>query len=113
MKSTAIALLAATLLLTTVSHSSATGLPVGKYLEDPEHKNEVILFYLSNVFAGINLANSRMKPPLFCMSGANPDEAFNLIDNRIKKMQAEKKLTENTTIDAIMMDILIDEYPCK
>jgi len=106
-------LLITILLFTGSSYSSAEGLPVSKYLEDPEHKNEVILFYLSTLYSGINLANSRIKPPLFCMAGAEPDSAFTAIDNRIMKLQNEKKLTGETTVDSIMMDILIDEYPCK
>lgn len=113
MKKIVFALLLAVLLLGNGADSLAEGLPVTKYLEDPEHKDEVILFYLSNVFAGINLANSRLATPLFCMGGAGPDSAFTMIDKRIKKMQLEKKLTEESTIDSIMMDILIDEYPCK
>lgn len=113
MKTTIFALLLPVLLFGTMTDSLAEGLPVAKYLEDPDHKNEVILFYLSNVFTGITLANSRMATPLFCMRGAGQDSAVTLIDSRIKKMQLEKKLTEESTVDAIMMDILIDEYPCK
>ena len=113
MKKAASVLLLASLLLTVSSHTSAEGLPVTKYLEDPEHKNEVILFYLNTLFSGINLANSRLKRPLFCMSDANPESAFEMIDKRIKKLQKEKNLTEDKTVDSIIMDVLIDEFPCK
>jgi len=110
---TAVTLLLCTILLTVSSYSSAEGLPVAKYLEDPEHKNEVLIFYLSTLYTGINLANSRANPPLFCVAGAEADSAFAVIDKRIMKLQKENKLTEETTVDSIMMDILIDEYPCK
>lgn len=108
-----IIVLSAIMLLAIASHAAAEGLPVSKYLEDPEHKNEIVQFYLSSVYTGIILANSRIAPPLFCMSDANSESPFTLIDKRIQKLQKEKRLTEETTIDSIMMDLLIDEFPCK
>lgn len=36
-------------------YASAEGLPVGKHLQDPAHKNGVISFYLNSVFTGIHL----------------------------------------------------------
>jgi hypothetical protein len=113
MRKTAFALLLVVLLSTITTNSFADGLPVARYLEDPEHKNEVMLFYLSTIFTGINLVNNRIKPPLFCMSSENPSSAFELIDNRIKKLQKEKKLNDDMTVDSIMMDLLVDEFPCK
>jgi hypothetical protein len=103
----------AVLLLTISSVSSADGLSVSKYLEDPEHKDQVISFYLNAIFTGINLANSRLEKPLFCMSDASTDSPFARIDSKIQKLQQEKKLHEDMTIESIMMDILIDEFPCK
>jgi hypothetical protein len=93
--------------------SSAEGLPVSKYLEDPEHKNEILGFYLDAVFTGINLANERIDPPLFCMNQDSQESAFDIIDKRLTKLQKEKRLSKDATIDSIMMDILIEEYPCK
>lgn len=93
--------------------SSAEGLPVSKYLEDPEHKNEILGFYLDAVFTGINLANERIDPPLFCMNQDSQESAFDIIDKRLMKLQKEKRLSKDATIDSIMMDILIEEYPCK
>lgn len=93
--------------------ASAEGLAVARYLEDPEHQNEFILFYLNTLYAGINLANERMSKPLFCMREDSANSAFMLIDKRIDKLQREKKLTEKTTVDTIVMDLLIEEFPCK
>jgi hypothetical protein len=90
----------------------AEGLPVARYLEDPEHKNDIFGFYLNAVFSGFNLVNERIEPPLFCMTQETPEPAYSLIDRRIKKMQAEKRLREDTTVDSIMLDILMEEYPC-
>lgn len=96
-----------------VSRVNAEGLPVAKYLEDPEHKNDILGFYLEAVFSGINLVNQRIDPPLFCFRESGQESAYAIIDKRIKKLQNEKKLSPDMTIDSIMMDILIEEYPCK
>jgi hypothetical protein len=93
--------------------SLAEGLPVSKYLEDPEHKNEILGFYLDAVFTGINLVNERIKAPLFCIDRNTSESAFTAIDKRIQKLQKEKRLSPDMTVDAIMIDVLIEEYPCK
>lgn len=100
-------------ILLSAGSSQADGLPVSKYLEDPEHKDEIIGFYLDAVFTGINLANERISPPLFCMNRQSPESAFAAIDKRILKLKNEKLLSPDKTVDSIMMDILIEEYPCK
>lgn len=97
----------------TACFSSAEGLPVSKYLEDPEHKNEILGFYLNAVFTGINLVNERIKTPLFCIDRNSSESAFTAIDKRIQKLQKEKRLSADMTVDSIMMDVLIEEYPCR
>jgi hypothetical protein len=103
-------------------HSSLFFLPVHRKqkdcrfqntYEDPEHKDEIIGFYLDAVFTGINLVNARITPPLFCMEQQSPESAFAAIDKRIMKLKKEKSLSPDKTVDSIMMDILIEEYPCK
>lgn len=93
--------------------SWAEGLPVSKYLEDPEHKNEIFGFYLDAVSTGINIANGRIKPPLFCLNKDASLFAYDIIDKRIKKLQQEKRLVPDMTVDSIIIDLLIEEYPCK
>lgn len=107
------AIIATILVIFSSGFSAAEGLPVSKYLEDPEHKNEIIGFYLEAVFTGIKLANDRITPPLFCMDQENSDSAFTSIDRRIAKLQKEKRLSPEATVDSIMIDILIEEHPCK
>lgn len=93
-------------------YAAADGLPVAKYLEDREHKNEIFSFYLNSVFTGINLANNRMKSRLFCMENAEVS-AFEMIDRKINKLRQEKLLNGDMTVDDIMLDVLLEEYPCK
>src|SRR6185369_11600291 len=95
------------------SESIAAGLPVSKYLEDPEHKNEIIGFYLDAVFSGITIANERVNPPIFCMDLENTVSPYEMIDKRIAQLKQEKRLKDNLTVDEIIMDLLIREYPCK
>jgi len=95
------------------SESTAAGLPVSKYLEDPEHKNEIIGFYLDAIFSGITLANGRANPPIFCMNQDNTTSPYDMIDRRITQLKQEKRLKDDSTVDEIIMDILIKEYPCK
>lgn len=91
----------------------AEGLPVSKYLEDPEHKNDIMGFYLDAIFKGINLANGRSRPPLFCFKESEQESAFSKIDARISNLKKEGHLSADMTVDSIMMDILIEEYPCR
>ena len=93
-------------------NASANGLPVGKYLEDPTHKDEIISFYLNSVFTGINLVNNRLEKKIFCMGSAEYS-AFEMIDRKISKLRTNKRLSDDMTVDEIMLDILIEEYPCK
>jgi len=113
MKKISAVILASLFIMLPAGFSSAEGLPVSKYLEDPEHKNEILGFYLDAVFTGINLVNERIKPPLFCINQNNSESAFTAIDKRIQKLQKEKRLSPEMTVDSIMMDVLIEEYPCK
>lgn len=113
MKKVSAAIIILLFIILSADFSSAEGLPVSKYLEDPEHKNEILGFYLDAVFTGINLANERIDPPLFCMDQKISESAFTIIDKRIMKLQKEKRLSQGMTVDSIMMDILIDEYPCN
>ena len=113
MKKISAAILVSLFLVLSVDLSSAEGLPVSKYLEDPDHKNEILGFYLDAVFTGINLVNERIKPPLFCIDLKSSDSAFTIIDKRIAKLQKEKRLSPDMTVDSIMIDILFEEYPCK
>ncbi|NVN98508.1 MAG: hypothetical protein HXX17_04220 [Geobacteraceae bacterium] len=101
--------------LIALSHQvvSAEGLPVSKYLEDPEHKNDILGFYLDAIFKGISLANERSKPPLFCFKESGQESAFSKIDARISRLKKEGHLSAEMTVDSIMMDILIEEYPCR
>ncbi len=95
------------------SNSGAEGLPVAKYLEDPEHKNEIVGFYLNAVFSGISLANERANPRLFCMSQGNTESPYEMIDRRIAQLKQDKRLKDDSTVEEIIMDILIKEYPCR
>ena len=113
MKEVSKSILVLFLIIVSAGFSSAEGLPVSKYLEDPEHKDEILGFYLDAVFTGINLANQRMESPLFCVNQKKHDSAFTVIDKRIMKLQKENQVTPDMTVDSIMMDILIEEYPCK
>ncbi len=100
-------------IILSAAFSAAEGLPISKYLEDPEHKNEILGFYLDAVFTGINLANERLDPPLFCLDQMRSESAFTIIDKRVMKLKKEKRLSPEMTVDSIMMDILMEEYPCK
>jgi hypothetical protein len=113
MKKVSAAILVSLFTVLSDGFTSAEGLPVSKYLEDPEHKNEILGFYLDAVFTGINLANERIKPPLFCMDQKKSESAFSAIDKRILQLQKKKQFSPDMTVDSIMMDILIEEYPCK
>lgn len=106
-------IVAATILCTLPTYSKAEGLPVSKYLEDPEHKNEIFGFYLNALFSGINLANERAKPHLFCFEQGNAESPYEMIDRRIAKLKREKRLNNDATVDEIIMDILIKEHPCN
>lgn len=113
MRNLAAALTVLTLVISSTGILCAEGLPISKYMEDPEHKNDIVGFYLNAVFSGINLANERISPPLFCMNENGQESAFNKIDNRINKLKKEGRLSAEMTVDSIMLDILIEEYPCK
>jgi hypothetical protein len=95
------------------SYSTGEGLPVSKYLEDSEHKNDILGFYLNAVFSGITLANERANPRIFCMSQENTESTYELIDSRIAQLMQEKRIKDDSTVDEIIMDILIKKYPCK
>ena len=114
MKTISLTLLAAFLLLASLpSDSTAEGLPVSKYLEDPEHNNEIVGFYLDAVFSGITLANKHANPRIFCMVQGNAESPYEMIDKRIAQLKQEKRLNEDLTVDEIIMDILIRKYPCR
>ena len=113
MKKVTLTILASLSITLSAVFSSAEGLPVSKYLEDPEHKNEILGFYLDAVFTGINLVNERIKPPLFCLNQNGSESAFGIIDKKIKKLQQEKRLLPDMTVDSIMIDLLLEEYSCK
>lgn len=114
MKIIILTLTAALFLAGFLSHESAAeGLSVSKYLEDPEHKNEIIGFYLNAVFSGITIANEHANPRIFCMDQENADSPYELIDKRIAQLKQEKRLNDVSTVDEIIMDILIKKYPCK
>ena len=95
------------------SYSTAEGLPISKYLEDPEHKNDILGFYLNAVFSGITLANERANPRIFCMSQESTESPYELIDNRITQLKKENRIKDDSTVDQLIMDILIQKYPCK
>jgi hypothetical protein len=114
MKTIILTLVTAFLLLGSLpSESTADGLPVSKYLEDPEHKNEIVGFYLNALFSGITLANEHANPRIFCMTQENTESPYEMIDKRIAQLKQEKRLNDNSTADEIIMDILIKRYPCK
>ena len=91
----------------------AQGLSLGRYLADPEHKDDIISFYLNTLLSGISLANERAEPRLFCLDTERAASAYELLDNRIARLQKEKKLAEEMPIDVIIMDMLMDDHPCK
>lgn len=94
--------------------ASAGGVTVERYVQDTEHKNEVIAFYLNALLSGITLANERAKPPLFCMDNStNKESAFSLLDKRINRLKKENKISADTPLDGLIMDMMIDEFPCK
>jgi len=114
MKTIILTLVAGFLLLASLpSESTAEGLPVSKYLEDPEHNNEIVGFYLDAVFSGITLANEHANPRIFCMDQGNAESPYEMIDKRIAQLKQEKRLNDGSTVDEIIMDILIKKYPCK
>jgi len=91
----------------------AQGLPLGRYLADPEHKDDIVGFYLNTLLSGISLANERTDPRLFCLDTERAAHAYELLDNRIARLTKEKKLAEEMPLDVIVMDMLMDEFPCK
>src|SRR6185369_5182968 len=114
MKTSIVTLVAAFLLIGALpNESTAEGLPVSRYLEDPEHKNEIVGFYLDAVFSGITLANEHANPRIFCITQGNTESPYEMIDKRIAQLKQEKLLNDDSTVDEIIMDILIKKYPCK
>ena len=114
MKTIIITLVAAfSLLCYLPSEAAAEGLPVSKYLEDPEHKNEIVSFYLNAIFSGITLANEHANPRIFCMDEGNTESPYEMIDKRIAQLKQEKRLKDDSTVDEMIMDILVKKYPCR
>jgi len=91
----------------------AQGLPLERYVADPEHKDEIIGFYLNALLSGMSQANARSRPPLFCLNDGGAAAAYEMLDRRIARLQQEKKLSPDMTVDTIVMDMLIDEFPCR
>lgn len=93
---------------------TAQGLTVGRYAKDAEHTDEIVAFYLNALLSGITLANEKAVPRLFCMeSSQNKEPAFSLLDKRIARLLKEKKISEDTPMDGLIMDMMVDEFPCK
>lgn len=91
----------------------AQGLSLGRYLADTEHKDDIIGFYLNSLLSGISLANERANPRLFCLDTERSESAYELLDKRIARLQKGTKLSEEMPIDVIVMDMLMDDFPCK
>jgi hypothetical protein len=105
--------LAFALLLSTAPLAGATGLPISKYLEDPDHQSEVISFYLNAMLSGMTVVNERIRPKLYCVvADEMTGNAFDLLDERIRKLQAARRLPETMTVDELVLDVLMEEFPC-
>jgi hypothetical protein len=79
-------------------YASADGLPVGKHFQEPAHKNEVIGFYLNAVFTGIDLETKDGKQTV--LPREQQKIGFGIIDCKISELRAEKRLSEEMTVDA-------------
>jgi hypothetical protein len=53
-----------------------------------------------------------MKSRLFFMENAEV-AAFEKIDRKINKLRQEKLLNGDMTVDDVLMNVLLEEYPCK
>lgn len=96
------------------SGAAGEGLPVSKYLEDGNHTDDIIGYYLNAFMSGITLANEKAAPKLFCVPGAAAEQGiYVMIDRRIAKLQKLKKLSSDMSIDSIIMDMLVEDYPCN
>ena len=110
------ALLMAALIASSLSAgaASAGGVTVGRYTMDTEHKDEVLAFYLNALLTGITMTNERARPPLFCMdTRADAEPAFSLLDKRINRLIKEKKISAETPIDGVILDMMMEEFPCR
>jgi hypothetical protein len=111
-----VTLLLAAILLTSLHAGpvAAQGLTVERYLADPQHKDQIILFYLDTLLSGISLANERAKPRLYCFDiNRSGDSAFTVLDNRISTLLQQNKISADTPIDTLVMDMMLEEFPCK
>jgi hypothetical protein len=97
-----------------VSVSNGEGLPISKYMEDPEHTNDIIGYYLNAFMSGITLANEKAMPKLFCVPEAVAAQGiYVMIDRRIANLQKQKKISNDMSVDSIIMDMLVEEFPCN
>ena len=94
--------------------AKSEGLPVSKYMEDPEHANEIIGYYLNALMSGFTLANEKAMPKLFCVPGGAAELGiYGLIDRRIAKLQKQKKFSSDLSVDALIIDMLVEEFTCN
>ena len=110
------------LLLTTVlllsgmfaSGANGEGLPVSKYMEDSEHASDIIGYYINALMSGITLANEKAVPKLFCVSDAAAAQGiYAMIDKRIAKLKKQKRFSSDMSVDTIVMEMLMEEFPCN
>ncbi|GEM_PF-6170764 len=94
--------------------ASAGNVTVGRYAMDTEHKDEVLAFYLNTLLTGITMTNERARPPLFCMDNRpDAEPAFSLLDKRIGRLMKEGKISAETPIDGVILDMMMEEFPCR
>jgi hypothetical protein len=100
----------------TTAHALSNELPVGKYLEDPEHKDAVISFYVKAVYLGVkwaNIASGARGARLYCPpDDFGDDDIFLLLDSHIATRKAAKRLKESDAVEMLLVDALTEFFTC-